>query len=76
MTLTEAAERLGLSKSTVRRRIQAGLLDATRDGRRVIITNRDIERYCARFRTPANGAPRRDSRVEAMFPNAYGGKDA
>ena len=46
-TIAEAAERLGLSVSTVRHQAQAGRLRASKVGRDWLVSEREIERYRA-----------------------------
>ena len=45
LTLTEAAERLGLSPVTLRVQIGKGKLRATKPGRDWMLTEREVERY-------------------------------
>ena len=47
LTIREAAERLGVSIETVRRRIKAGELRVIRDGRIIRIHPDDLESYIA-----------------------------
>jgi len=47
MTLSEAAERLGLSPDTLRRQAQAGRLRARKLGTLWIVSEREVERYRA-----------------------------
>jgi excisionase family DNA binding protein len=47
LTLGEAAERLGCSTTTVRRRIREGALPVFRDGRLLRVRDGDLERYIA-----------------------------
>ena len=47
LSLPEAAEVLGLSMATLRRRIAAGELVVVRDGRCVHVAPRDLARYIA-----------------------------
>ena len=48
-SLREAADYLGVSASTVRRRIAAGALRAQRWGRRWILWRADLDWYCTRM---------------------------
>ena len=56
LTLREAAERLGVSRQAVHRRIQDGLIHAERDpiptfpGYRLLINEKEIRNYEARTR--------------------------
>lgn len=45
MSLRSVARELGLSKTTLLRRIADGQIGAYRDGRRVIVPREEIERY-------------------------------
>lgn len=47
LKLTEAAENLGVSVETIRRRINAGELPVIRDGRILRVHPRDLEHYIA-----------------------------
>ena len=47
LTLAEAADALGCSVATVKRRIRSGSLPAFRDGRLVRIREDDLRRYVA-----------------------------
>lgn len=47
LTMAEAADRLGLSVSTVRHQAQAGRLRAAKAGRDWLVTEREVERYRA-----------------------------
>ena len=47
LTLTEAADRLGLAASTLRHQVQAGRLVATLVGKTYVITERELARYRA-----------------------------
>lgn len=73
MTLREAAQRLGIGASTVRRRILTGRLHAERDGRRVVITERDLKSYERRERQPACrvGMGHVSEEARKMFPGLY-----
>jgi excisionase family DNA binding protein len=51
-SLREAADYLGVSASTVRRRIVAGALRAQRWGRRWILWRADLDQYCTRMDAP------------------------
>ena len=51
LTLPDAAEILGLSLKTLRRRVAAGDLPVIRDGRLVRVHPNDLERYIAARRT-------------------------
>ena len=45
LTLTEAADELGLASSTLRHQVQAGRLRARLVGKTYVVTPREIERY-------------------------------
>lgn len=45
LTLTEAADRLGLAASTLRHQVQAGRLWARLIGKTYVVTEREVERY-------------------------------
>jgi excisionase family DNA binding protein len=45
LTVTEAAERLGLSRSTVLNQIRQGVIRADRIGRLLVIGQDEVERY-------------------------------
>ena len=47
LTLTEAADRLGLAASTLRHQVQAGRLRATLVGKTYVITEGELARYRA-----------------------------
>nr|WP_185972430.1 helix-turn-helix domain-containing protein [Georgenia yuyongxinii] len=49
LTVPEVAERLRASVFTVRRRIKAGELSATRSGRRLLVLESDLAAYIARL---------------------------
>lgn len=51
LTLPDAAELLGLSLKTLRRRVAAGDLPVIRDGRLVRVHPNDLERYIAARRS-------------------------
>lgn len=57
LTLTEAAEALRCSRSTLERRIRDGLLPVVRDGGRVLIEEGDLRAYIASRKRAATGAP-------------------
>ena len=57
LTLTEAADQLGLSASTLRHQVQAGRLRARLIGKTYVVTEREIERY----RATSLGQPGRPS---------------
>lgn len=48
-TLSEAAELLGISHRTIRRRAEEGRILLIRDGRRVLIAAAEVERYRQRL---------------------------
>jgi len=56
LTLREAAQRLGVSRQAVHRRIQSGLIQAERDpiptfpGYRLLINEKELSNYEARTR--------------------------
>lgn len=52
LTLPEVCRILRLSPKTLQRRISAGDLVVVRDGRRVLVTSRDLARYVAARRSP------------------------
>ena len=63
LTLTEAADELGLAASTIRHQVQAGRLGATLIGKTYVITERELDRYRAEHlgkigRPNRRGAPR------------------
>ena len=58
LTLTEAADRLGLAASTLRHQVQAGRLRARLIGKTYVVTEREVERY-RRERLGKPGRPRR-----------------
>lgn len=45
LTLTEAAEELGLAATTLRHQVQAGRLRARLVGKTYVVTPREVERY-------------------------------
>jgi excisionase family DNA binding protein len=45
LTLTEAADRLGVAASTLRHQVQAGRLRARLIGKTYVVTPREVERY-------------------------------
>ncbi|MBA2720973.1 MAG: helix-turn-helix domain-containing protein [Chloroflexi bacterium] len=45
LTLSEAADELGLAASTLRHQVQAGRLRARLVGKTYVVTSREIERY-------------------------------
>ena len=47
LTLAEAAERLGISHSTLRNQVRSGRLNATLIGKTWTVTEREVERYRA-----------------------------
>ena len=57
LTLTEAADQLGLAASTLRHQVQAGRLRARLIGKTYVVTEREIERY----RATSLGRPGRPS---------------
>jgi excisionase family DNA binding protein len=59
LTLTEAAERLGLAASTLRHQVQAGRLRARLIGKTYVVTAREVERY----RATSLGRPGRPAHV-------------
>jgi excisionase family DNA binding protein len=52
LTLTEAAELIGLDSSGLRRAILAGKLPATKFGKTWIVSREDVERWNAEQRKP------------------------
>jgi excisionase family DNA binding protein len=58
LTLSEAAEKLGLAASTLRHQVQAGRLRARLVGKTYVVTEREVERY-RRERLGKPGRPRR-----------------
>lgn len=50
LTMDEAAERLRVSRRTVERYIESGLLKRTKPGGRTLIEERELERFLARGR--------------------------
>lgn len=58
MTTTEAAERLGIAPTTVRRQIEQGRIAARKVGRDWHVTLREVEHY----RAESLGRPGRRSR--------------
>jgi excisionase family DNA binding protein len=50
LTLTEVAEKLRVSRRTVERLIAAGRIRPTRVGRRVLVTDRELEAYIGSLR--------------------------
>ena len=65
LTYSEAAERLGIRLSTLRRLVRDGTLWPTPDEkRRVGITESEVQRFIDRFEKPAQkGLPKGDPRV-------------
>jgi excisionase family DNA binding protein len=63
LTLAEAAERLGYSARTVRRRIERGELPVFRDGRILRICESDLLAYIARRTTRLQLLQRRTVRL-------------
>jgi excisionase family DNA binding protein len=57
LTLTEAAEQLGVTASTLRHQVQAGRLRARLLGKTYIVSPREVERY----RATSLGRPGRPS---------------
>ena len=57
LTLTEAADELGLAASTLRHQVQSGRLRARLVGKTYVVTEREVERY----RTTSLGKPGRPS---------------
>jgi len=57
LTLSEAADRLGLAASTLRHQVQAGRLGATLVGKTYVITEGEL----ARYRATSLGKPGRPS---------------
>lgn len=47
LTLAQAAERLGLSASTLRHQVHSGSLRARLIGKTYVVTEREVERYRA-----------------------------
>jgi len=47
LTLTEAADQLGLAASTLRHQVQAGRLRARLIGKTYVVTPREVDRYRA-----------------------------
>ena len=45
LTLTEAADELGLAASTLRHQVQAGRLRARLVGKTYVVSRREVERY-------------------------------
>ena len=45
LTLTEAADQLGLAASTLRHQVQAGRLRARLIGKTYVVTRHEVERY-------------------------------
>jgi excisionase family DNA binding protein len=45
LTLTEAADQLGLAASTLRHQVQAGRLRARLVGKTYVVSGREVERY-------------------------------
>ncbi len=45
LTLTEAADQLGLAASTLRHQVQAGRLRARLVGKTYVVSEREVERY-------------------------------
>ena len=59
LTLTEAAERLGLAASTLRHQVQTGRLRAELYGKTYVVTEAEVERY-RRESLGRQGRPRKD----------------
>jgi excisionase family DNA binding protein len=57
LTLTEAAEQLGVTASTLRHQVQAGRLRARLVGKTYVVSPREVERY----RATSLGKPGRPS---------------
>ena len=70
MTLTDAARRLSLSTSTVRRAIDAGELRASRFGRAIRISGADLASYVAAHRFVAPAPPDARTSGAARTPGA------
>ncbi len=49
-TVDEVAERLRVSRRTIERLVAAGRIRVTRVGRRVLVTDRELEAYIASLR--------------------------
>jgi excisionase family DNA binding protein len=64
LTLTEAADQLGLAASTLRHQVQAGRLRARLIGKTYVVTAREVERY----RADHLGKPGRPSHLPAPPP--------
>ena len=62
LTTKQAAEKLGVDESTVRRLILDGKIPATKFGRAHQISDRDL----AKFKRPAMGRPQRISESEPI----------
>ena len=52
LSVAQVAKRLGVSESTIRKRIASGSLAARRVGRRVLIKPSDLETITTQHRTP------------------------
>ena len=64
LTLSEAAEELGLSATTLRHQVQAGRLRARLVGKTYVVTPRELDRY----RREHLGKPGRPSHRIAPLP--------
>jgi excisionase family DNA binding protein len=64
LTLTEAADQLGLAASTLRHQVQAGRLRATLIGKTYVVTEGELDRY----RAEHLGKPGRPSHRAAPPP--------
>ena len=64
LTLSEAAEQLGISAATLRHQVQGGRLTARLFGKTYVITAQELERY----RATSLGKPGRPSHRSAPRP--------
>ena len=74
MNIRQAAKQLGISHTSVRRRIAAGKLQAHRDGKRVIIWPQDIVIYRLRWQRPVAAQQPPSPYAEVLqqeFPNGF-----
>jgi excisionase family DNA binding protein len=70
LTLEEAAERLGCSVKTVRRRVAAGELPTFRSGRLIRVRDEDLRRYVAQRTMRTSSATRASAAAGGRKPAA------
>lgn len=73
-SVQEAAELLGVSTETIRKRIKDGTLRGRKEGRRYLVSRQDLERYLANIRPRVGqaveeGRSRAELEMELRFAN-------